>query len=198
VPEEAVMSDSERVSRAGMWDEWYRRKGKRNHRKWYGEKISMTLAASFLSVPEVITVEDWGCGFGGFSELLGPHQRYVGVDGSKSPAASVYADLTQYTSSPDGLLLRHVLEHNPDWESILDNALVSFQKRMVLIVFTPFRNQTAVIHRYKWWHGCKDHMIDIGFRKEDLTDRFGDLSWTEEQIKTRSQYNFEHLFYLEK
>jgi hypothetical protein len=192
------MSDSGRLSRAGLWDEWYRRQGKRNHRKWYGDPTSMKLAAAFLSVPEVITVEDWGCGFGGFSELLGTHQKYIGVDGSIAPGASVHADLAEYRSDPDGLLLRHVIEHNPEWKLVLDNALASFQKRMVLVIFTPFLPETKEVRRYEMWHGRRNMMVDIGLRKEEVLERFGDLSWTEERIETRSQYNYEHLFYLEK
>jgi len=190
-------SEAKHDSRVGMWDGFY--DGYVNRRRgWYGVPTTMKLAAAFLALPEIITVEDWGCGFGGFRKFLAPHQEYVGVDGSKSPAATVHADLTEYRSDPDGLLLRHVLEHNPDWLPILDNAVESFKKRMVLIIFTPFLAETKEIRRYRQWHGCEGSMVDIGFRKEDLVERFGGAPCADERVKTRSQYNFEHMFYLEK
>jgi hypothetical protein len=192
-------SGDDHASRVGMWNGFYASEGNRRRRGWYGVPTTMKLAAKFLNMPEIVTVEDWGCGFGGFRRFLAKHQEYVGVDGSESPGATVNADLTQYRSEPDGLLLRHVLEHNPDWSLILDNALASFERRMVLIIFTPFLPETKEIRRYRHWHGCENMMVDIGFRKEEITDRFGEaITWTEKRLKTRSQYRFEHLFYLEK
>lgn len=34
-------------------------------------------------------------------------------------------------------MLRHVLELNPDWEYIVDNLLESFQRRAVVVTYTP-------------------------------------------------------------
>jgi hypothetical protein len=92
------------------------------------------------------TVEDWGCGGGGLSEYIEP-QRYVGVDSSETPFATVRADLATYDASADGIVLRHVLEHNEDWAAILDNAVHSFKRRLCIVLFTPIVNSTRVLHR---------------------------------------------------
>lgn len=89
----------------------------------YGSIESYRLAAVFLE--DCKEVEDWGCGFGTLGRFcLSP--KYTGLDGSESPAAKAVIDLRTYTSDVDGILLRHVLEHNPTgWRQILVNALGS-------------------------------------------------------------------------
>jgi len=62
--------------------------------------------------------------------------------------------------------MRHVLEHNYDWVRILDNALASFNERMVLILFTPERAATQQIS-FQPVVGVPD----IAFRLADITDR---------------------------
>jgi len=64
--------------------------------------------------------------------------KYIGIDGSDTPFASRIADLRTYRSKAEGILIRHVLEHNYDWEAILAGAVESFQKKLCLILFTPF------------------------------------------------------------
>ena len=56
-------------------------------------------------------------------------------------------DLADYISTPDGIFMHHVLEHDLRWRIILRNALTSFRRRMVLVVHTPFVRATAVHHR---------------------------------------------------
>ena len=83
-------------------------------------------AAAFLNRPEILRVEDWGCGHRAFREYLGAHQEYIGVDGSSESEASRIVDLTQYVSRDgDGLFMRGVLEHNQAWGDILWNVLAS-------------------------------------------------------------------------
>src|SRR5262249_37489055 len=104
------------------------------------------------------------------------------------------ADLTRYTSRVEGVLLRHVLEHNHAWKDILDNALRSFTRRMVLVLFTPFSDVTRVI-------GFNPAMgvPDISFARADIIRRFTGLTWTlEENLPTTTQYGVEHVFYLER
>lgn len=111
----------------GRWAPWYAG----GQRRAYGPIDSYLEAEAWLSG---LSVEDWGCGYARFKDF---HKGgYRGVDGTPGWADHV-ADLTTYRSSTDGLLLRHVLEHNHDWRSILTNALASFTKRLVLVVFTP-------------------------------------------------------------
>ncbi len=92
--------------------------------------------------------------------------------------------------------MRHVLEHNARWRRILMNAITSFTKRMVLVIFTPFDATTRVI-------ATSDTLTsvlvpDIAFRKEDLTSFFSHLSFTEESLETDTQYGREHVFYIKK
>lgn len=89
-------------------------------------------------------VEDWGCGYGWFEVALGreaPQIAYTGVDGSNGPTRRVIDDLVTRTTSVDGIFMRAVLEHNYDWEALLDNALRSVTKTLVLALFTPFADK---------------------------------------------------------
>ena len=86
--------------------------------------------------------------------------------------------------------MRHILEHNFEWEKILKNALASYQKKMVLVLFTPFAEQTHSIGM-SW--GC---IPDLSFRKEDLLEHLNGHSFTEESIQSGTQYGTEHFFYL--
>ena len=93
-------------------------------------------------------VEDWGCGPGALRGFVQPPSVYRGVDGSASPFADVHADLTDYR--PDdapSIVMRAVLEHNDNWKAVLDNALESFGKRMIVGLFTPLALQTTVLLR---------------------------------------------------
>ena len=105
-------------------------------------------------------------------------------------------DLTRYTSDADCIFIRHVLEHNVEWRRILANAVASFAKRLVLIVFTPFADTTRVI-------GSASHVTsaptpDISFRKEDLTDYFKQYKYREELLSTDTQHRAEDAFYIER
>jgi hypothetical protein len=87
--------------------------------------------------------------------------------------------------------MRHVLEHNPfDWRLILDNAVASFTKRMVLVLFTPTADLTILL---------KDgDPPDASLSWLDLTARFDGLSVGHERLITGTQYGVENIFYLEK
>lgn len=170
-------------------------KWKRNYEglseiKTYADETSYKLAAEFLS--DVAEVEDWGCGSGGFRLFC--KAAYIGVDGTENPFVDKVVDLAAYTSNPEGILLRHVLEHNPAWKKILDNALHSFGKKLCIVVFTPFAKETKVIKYYK-----KMDVVDISFKRDDLIRHFDSLAWSsEEDLKTDSQYGIEHMFYIER
>ena len=100
------------------------------------------------------------------------------------------------TSRVEGIVMRHVLEHNVQWRRILANAVASFSKRMVLIIFTPFAATTRVIATAT--HVTAVPTPDISFRKEDLTDYFKQFHYREESLNTDTQYQVEHVFYIEK
>lgn len=124
---------------AGKWDALY--KGATEQRRYGEHDVTYQVAANWLAG---LTVEDWGCGLGWFRKF---HQGpYTGVDGSHSRFADKIAELTEYKSECEGILLRHVLEHNADWETVLSNALQSCTKRMAIVLFIPVGSQTKVLN----------------------------------------------------
>jgi glycosyltransferase involved in cell wall biosynthesis len=154
----------------------------------YGDDTTYKKGMAFLDGRG--TIEDWGCG-AAYAKLFVKESKYIGIDGSQSTFTDQVVDLRNYTSKTDCIFMRHVLEHNHDWRNILANAVNSFTKRMVLIVFTPFAEQTKQIA--KW-----SDIPDISFRKADLTEFFQHLKYIEESLETDTEYKTEHIFYIEK
>jgi hypothetical protein len=157
-----------------------------------GDPLTYEKAARFLR--GLKTVEDWGCGWRWFRRYFQEGVHYRGVDGSRAPGVEVVADLRQYTSQAEGILLRHVLEHNQDWAEILTNALRSFTKRLVLVLSTPFADITRPV-------GENAHLgvPCLAFAKKDLIRHFTGLKWTlEENLRTNGEYGVEQVFYLER
>jgi hypothetical protein len=70
---------------------------------------------------------------------------YVGIDGSQSPFADVVTDLAERRTKSEGIVLRHVLEHDYRWTQILENAVASFTKRICIVLFTPLAKSTHVL-----------------------------------------------------
>jgi hypothetical protein len=196
-----IRATGKTTSMLGMWKKTYQ-KGRKPASRLFGGGHHETAwrAAKFFNRPEVQLVEDWGCGFCGFKDYITEHQRYRGIDGS-SPHADVLTDLVRYKSDDaDAILIRHVLEHNPDWRIILQNAVESTRRLLVLVLFTPFDlKKTRVIRKYPNWQGTKRAMVDQSFLKSDITDCFEGLRWSlDEGVETKSQYKVEHVFCVEK
>lgn len=122
------------MSNVGKWDKHYA--GNNGRPMHYGNSQTYRLGGEALA--DCAVVEDWGCGLGWFKQYLSPTVRYIGVDGSRSPHAEIIDDLVLRRSEVEGVYMRGILEHNYDWELILDNALASYTKRFVLVTFTPF------------------------------------------------------------
>jgi hypothetical protein len=157
----------------------------------YGETTSYKIGASWLA--SCALTEDWGCGAGWLRTLIPPEQ-YRGIDGSASPVCDEMVDLVSYRSSVPGIFMRHVLEHNYQWDRILENALASFRERMVLILFTPERSMTEEIG---WTPGLD--VPDIAFRFDDIIDRLpADVTYTVRRIPSATQYGCETIFLLER
>jgi SAM-dependent methyltransferase len=154
----------------------------------YGDDASYRKAIEFLDGHGVI--EDWGCGTG-YAKRFVTKSEYVGIDGSPSPLADKIVDLRTYKSNTDCILMRHVLEHNYGWKQILKNAIQSFRRRMVLVVFTPFSAEEVKIADH---HGIPD----LKLRKADLMDLLQGLSVSEEAITSDTSYGAECIFYLQK
>jgi SAM-dependent methyltransferase len=135
-------------------------------------------------------VEDWGCGTAIAKRFL-RKSPYVGIDGSSSGFEDKLADLQQYRSQADCIFMRHVLEHNYGWRLILANAVQSFRRRMVVVVFTPFAG-----HEHKI--GENDGIPDLSLRREDVVAFFKTLRFTEETLESATEYGSEHIFYVER
>lgn len=163
----------------GLWDYSKTHPGQK-----YGDDVTYEKAMTFLE--DCPLVEDWGCGFGYAKKFC--KTTYCGIDGSKGPETDIVADLREYKSEADGILLRHVLEHNIDWKKILDNAIASFKKKLVIILFTPFSDKTKKIAT----NG--NNIPDLSFRKEEITDLLKGFTVKEEIFRTKTQYKIEILF----
>ena len=174
----------------GKWDWWYRNVKQMTSFR-YGNTITYELGEDFL---KNLDVEDWGSGTGAFKRI---HKGgYLGIDGSITPFVDKLVDLRNYTSSVDGIMMRHVLEHNYEWEKVLDRAISSFKRRFCLVIFTPFSTHTKVIAQNKK-HGVD--VPDISFSKKDIEKHFKDLKWKlTENIKTKTGYGVEHIYFVEK
>ena len=63
------------------------------------------------------------------------------------PAIQIVTALEDYTSDVPAIHMRHVLEHNRTWRTILTNACQSFTERMALTLFTPLADHD---HELAW------------------------------------------------
>lgn len=158
-----------------------------------GAEVYRRIAAWLADEP---LVEDWGCGPGGLRDFVGA-ERYRGVDGSASPFADVHADLRSYTPRDrPAIAMRAVLEHNDDWQDVLDNAVEAFGHRMVIGLFTPLTRETTLLMREPDY----GDVPVISFALHDLTQRFdAKATWTLETFASpHTEYGIEHLIYMER
>jgi hypothetical protein len=175
------------LSSAGKWDYT-----QCHHAAAYGDDVSYRKGAAFL---EGLAVEDWGCGLGWFKRFHAG--RYVGIDGSKSEASDIVGDLTGRTkASPEGIFMRHVLEHNRNWEVILKNAVRAFGKRMCVVVFTPFEDKTRVLTPQ--WATIPDISLGRAAFAAVLWDADETVQVTVERVESKTMYGAETIFYVER
>lgn len=175
-------------SNVGKWDGWH---ASIEAPEPYGASASYRIGAEFLADCEV--VEDWGCGKGWFSTFR--DSGYVGVDGSASPFADRVVDLEEYTSSVEGIFLRHVLEHNYRWRRILANALASFERKMVLILFTPWSGGGTVEIEFVDRIGVPNLALD----EAEVIALLGDLDWELIELDSpETMYGVEHVFLISR
>lgn len=152
----------------------------------YGEVETYRMAAEWLRVCAV--VEDWGGAHGHFARYLSASVTYRCVDGTVQCTDQVLADLATYRSTPEGILLRHVVDMTVHWSAVLVNALASFRRRMVVITFTPDVVETRVSKvKSGWpvWH----------FNPQDLIDAMGAHLLRIRDVKTTHP---ERIYYLER
>lgn len=184
-------------SNLGKWDVWYKDLTVDDSHIGayrYADTVTFQMAEKFLSDMEEI--EDWGCGTGSFKKYF--KGRYVGVDGSKTPWSDKVVDLCNYTSSVPGILMRGVIEHNYEWQKILDNALKSFTNKFCLILFTPFVDNTYEIANNR---AFGIDVPDIAFSREDIESRLrsAKVHWElAKDIPTDTGYGIEHVYFIER
>jgi hypothetical protein len=174
------------TSNLGRWAKW---NGGYDVPAPYGDSVTYKLGAEFLE--PCATLEDWGSGRGWFETLC---PRAIAIDGSPSAHTTVLADLTRYTSCVEGIFMRHVLEHDPQWRAILSNAVGSFTKRLCLILFTPLVARTQEIA-----FNQELGVPDISFAVKDIEWHFDrDVhTWTRLGVDTPTQYGHETCFFVE-
>ena len=131
----------------------------------------------------VDNVEDWGCGTAWARRYF---KNYKGVDLYPSEWNKNVADLTEYTSDVENILIRQVIECSEDWKKILENAKKSFRKKLCLIICTPTAEKT---HWSEW---------GMRFKKEDILDCFKGYKVKEETIKTKQYCEVDWILYIEK
>jgi hypothetical protein len=175
------------MSNTAKWESWF---GSQEGAFPFGDTITYQLGADFLSDCDV--VEDWGCGAGWMRKFV-PAERYIGLDGSPSRFSDRVVDLETYRSDVSGIFMRHVLEHNYRWESILENALVSFRHRFVLVTFVPHGEVTRVVGHHELLG-----VPDISIAKGDIIGHFTDVLWRDETLTTETQYGTETIFFVER
>ncbi|MCI0546729.1 MAG: hypothetical protein L0027_05545 [Candidatus Rokubacteria bacterium] len=174
----------------GLWDYSNVAPGE----KWGDDDVTYEKGMAFLA--DCPLVEDWGCGTAYAKRFC--QTIYRGVDGSRGPETDVVVDLREYRSQADGILLRHVLEHNHDWQKVLENAIASFRRKLVVVLFTPFQSATRVLRINPDFHGRPGQIPDIGFSKADITEFFTGLTVTEEVLRTKTEYGMEVVFYVSR
>lgn len=169
-------------SNLGKWDRWYSLLGA--DEEPYGDSATYSMAAAHVAGCD--TVEDWGCGKGWMRRHISA-DRYKGIDGSASPFADVVADLVEYRSTCDAVILRHVLEHEPRWADIVKNAAASARSAIAIVLFTPTQPSTRQIA----WNDDPG-VPDIGFNVADITTILEGWRCTVETIDSpRTQYEVE-------
>jgi len=182
---------------ADKWNDWYKDLKIEDCGSFrYGETKTYNLGYEFLK--DCNKIEDWGCGAGGFKRFfVNDSNKYIGVDGSKTPFADIKVELINYVSEVEGIYMRHVLEHNYEWKVILENACKSFTKKMCLVLFTPFSDKTIEI-AHNLNHGVD--VPDLSFNKNELIEIFEkyDITFELKTINTDTGYGIEHIFYLNK
>jgi len=157
----------------------------------YGPKVTYHNALRWLQVCPAI--EDWGCGPGYFGTILPGTVRYFGLDGAVSQWGSkVPIDLATYKSNIPGIMMRHVLEHNMSWRTILANALESFTQRMCLILFVPPIDGIEAVNY------SKDDTPILALPSLAIDSMVAPYLVTSHRIKTKSPYGYETIYYLEK
>jgi hypothetical protein len=175
------------MSNAGKWSKRY---DGLDASRPYGDITTYELGAEFL---DGLLVEDWGCGMGFFRSLIKP-ELYRGIDGSWTKFCDETVDLETYRSDVQAIFMRHVLEHNYNWQTVLTNALSSFRERMCLILFVPLSDADTIEVGFTPDVGVPD----LAISRRELHDLIGGINCRIQELDTDTQYGAETIYFLEK
>jgi hypothetical protein len=172
----------------------------------FGNVETYERAKAFLK--DCAKIEDRGCGRAFFSTLF-PAGQVINIDGTQNPNVDIHADLEEYRSVVPGIMMRHVLEHNYQWQKVLACAVESFTERMVLVLYTPLVKEP--VPPAKEWHGFSMEVLDLiecwgnipvlSLRQKTIEDLLTEhnVSWLlEENISSACDFKYEHIYYLQK
>lgn len=179
------------MSNVGKWDRWHTLV---TEREPFVDTPTYELGLDWLVVDgDCGVVEDWGCGRGWFGQLLRkrtPNVRLTEIDGSRSPFADFVIDLVDWRSLCDGIFMRHVIEHDPQWERIWINALRSARRRIALILFTPL---IAGIEAWKLDEEDDPAVVTLALPRITLMRHAHEHGWNTsiETIETNARYGRE-------
>lgn len=141
-------------------------------------------------------VEDWGAGTCWAKQYI--KSPYLGIDGAWSRWSDKIVDLTSYKSSAPKILMRHVLEHNWEWRSILSNMLSSFQEKALLVLFLkPGEKDWNV---YKNSYEPHKEIPGLSLCEKDLHEIIekSGVEMTYEEISSNIESKYERVYYLSK
>lgn len=181
-------------SNIGKWNDWYEGISEEDKGSFrYGDTVTYKKAADFLN--DCKTVEDWGCGVGGFLRFC---EQAIGVDGSDTPFASKkFIDLCDYVFEVEGVHIRHVFEHNYNWKPILENALKSAKNKLVITMFIPLGEETKEIAHNKQ-HGVDvPDMLISESQFFEIVNKHNPKSIVRELFDTATGYGKEEMFFIE-
>lgn len=177
----------------GKWDEFYSDLKDPDH---YIDTATYEMGADFLK--DCNEVEDWGCGKGWFATVA-LKLNVVGVDGSNTPFADKIVDLEDYTTSVEGIFMRHVAEHNFEWEKVLENLTDSFTKRACVIFYTPMNNKSdeaLVVTMSPGWDNIPELSIPTSVWERMLDKK--NIKYEIKVVDSTSFYGVETVYYLYK
>lgn len=171
---------------AGRWDYSDLKEPRR-----FGPETTYKLAMDFLA--DCREVEDWGCGCGYSRQFC--RTNYIGVDGSPSTWTDRVADLESYVSQPEGILLRHVLGHNFNWEKILGNALQSFTKKLVVVCFLELKDRDVIVESPNPDANVKGSVPSIHLSRPKMNELLKGTKWYSVEVPSKHP---EEIFYITK